>query len=453
MKTNRRNFLRGMGVAFALPVFESVVNQKAIGATNPLSREVATTETGAPLRMAYLYSPNGVNVSKWNPKGEGTDYELNETQKPYEKFKNDFQIFSGFELANGWAGSDGAGDHARALATFLTTMRPRKTSGADIKVGVSVDQVAAQNVGYTTRFPSLELSCDGARKSGSCDSGYSCAYQFNLAWKSSNTPLAPERNPRLVFERLFAGGSGKDRQKNLEQRTKEKRSLIDFALDDATSLRKQLGKNDQQKLDEYLSGVRDIEKRIERAEKMGPPKKPNMAQPTGIPKSYQDHIRLMMDMMLVAFETDSTRIATFMLAHDGSNRSFREIGVPDGHHAISHHGDKPDKLEKIAKIDKFYAEQFAYFMEQMESKKDFDGNSILHNSMVLFGSGLSDPNRHRHNNLPIVLAGHGGGTLNPGRHVKLNGDTPLANLYLHMLEKMGVKETRFGDSSENFTNV
>jgi len=408
---------------------------------------LATTETGMPLRTAFLYKPNGVNLAKWNLRGTGKDFQFNETHRPYEHLRDDLHIISKLEHRNGSSEIDGAGDHARANATFLTGVRPRKTAGADIKLGISVDQVLANQVGDLTRFPSLELSCDGVRKSGVCDSGYSCAYQFNLSWRSATTPMTPEVNPRHVFERLFGSGSKKEREESFERRNREQRSILDFVMEDARGLNRQLGRNDQLKLDEYMTGVREIERRIEKAEEFGLPDVPDRDVPEEIPGEYREHIRLMMDMLVMAFETDSTRVASFLLAHDGSNRSFREIGVSDGHHRVSHHQDQEDNLEKLAKIDYFYSEQFAYFLERLRERKDADGNSILHNSQVVWGSGLSDPDSHRHDDLPVIVAGRGGGTIRTGVHTDLGGDTPMTNLFLDMLERAGVSEERFGDST------
>ena len=442
---SRRHFLRGLGVCVALPALESLSSARLLAAA--AEPQLATTASGAPLRMAFLYIPNGVNVKCWKPTGEGTDYELGETLQPLADFRQDLQVFTGFEHKNGWAGGDGPGDHARANATILTGARPKKTAGSDIRLGISVDQVAANHVGHETRFASLELSCDGVRKSGSCDSGYSCAYQYNLAWRSETTPLAPESDPRLVFERLFGSGNGEDRQRNYRERQARQRSILDFVIDDAQRLERQLGRNDRQKLDEYLTGVRDIEQRIERAERFGDLPDPGVEAPSGIPKEYREHIRLMCDVLTMAFQTDSTRVATFLLAHDGSNRNFKDIGVSDGHHNLSHHQSKPETLEKIARIDRFYAEQFAYFLKKLRETKDVDGKSLLDNSMVVYCAGLSDGNRHNHDDLPVVLAGHGGGALTPGRHVDLGTNTPMTNLYVRMLNTMGVQAERFGDST------
>jgi hypothetical protein len=316
-----------------------------------------------------------------------------------------------------------------------------------------VDQLAAQYAAQETRFSSLELSCDGVRKSGACDSGYSCAYQFNVSWRSETSPVAPESNPRLVFERLFGGGKKEERQKNFALRQAREKSILDFVLDDAKTLNRELGRNDQHKMEEYLTGVRDIEQRIQKTERFGPLPDPKAESPSGIPADYKEHIRLMMDMLTLAFQTDSTRISTFMLAHDGSNRSFREIGVSDGHHNLSHHQNDAAKLEKIGQIDRFYTEQLAYFLGKLRDTKEKDGRSILDNSMILYCSGLSDGNRHAHDNLPVVLGGHGGGVLTPGRHMKLGEKTPMTNLYVRMLNIMGVPTDRFGDSTGVLTSV
>jgi len=442
----RRHFLRGLGVCMGLPFLESLSPMGRALAASAAPRK-AITHSGAPLRTVFLYVPNGVNVARWQPTGEGEDYQLGETLAPLSGLKEHFQMFSGFEQRLGWANGDGGGDHARANATILTGARPKKTSGSDIRLGISVDQFAAQHAGDETRFNSLELSCDGVRKSGACDSGYSCAYQFNLSWRSETSPVAPESNPRLVFERLFGSGKADERQKNFELRQARQKSILDFVMTDANALERQLGRNDQNKMDEYLTGVREIEKRIEKAERFGRLPDPGAEIPGGIPEDYQEHIRLMMDMLTLAFRTDSTRVASFLLAHDGSNRSFREIGVNDGHHNISHHQNDPAKLALIAKIDQFYVSQLAYFMERLRDVKDHDGSSILHNSQIVYCSGLKDGNRHQHDNLPVVVAGHAGGALNPGRHVNLGGNTPMTNLYVRMLNIIGVQTDRFGDST------
>ncbi len=442
---DRRHFLRGIGAGITLPAFETFWNPGSNAAAG--QRALAVTESGMPLRTAFLYKPNGVHVGKWALRGTGADYEMNETHQPYERFRDHLHVFSQFAHETGTAGPDGAGDHARANATFLTGVRPRKTAGADIQLGISADQVIANAIGDLTRFNSLELSCDGVRKSGVCDSGYSCAYQFNLSWRTEQSPMTPEANPRLVFERLFGSGNREERRKSFQTRIEEDRSILDFVLADAKQLNRSLGRNDQLKLDEYLTGVREIEQRIEKAERFGLPEIEGARAPGGVPDSFEEHVRLMMDMLVLAFETDSTRVATFLLSHDGSNRSFREIGVPDGHHTVSHHRGRKESLDKLAKIDFFYSRQFAYFLDQLNRRKDLDGNSILYNSQIIWGGGLADPDRHRHEQLPIILAGHAGGAIRSGIHTDLGSKTPLCNLFLSMFDQVGLDETRFGDST------
>lgn len=419
----------------SLPFMESLAG-RASAVTKPVVK---------PVRAAWLYIPNGVNVEQWMPKGEGVGYEMSPTLKEIEKHRNDFMVVSG--LMQDWARShgNGGGDHARATATFLTGCMPKKTAGADIHLGISVDQIAAQKIGHLTRLPSLELSTDGQRSSGKCDSGYSCAYQFNLAWKNETMPMAPEMDPRLVFERMFGLGSTSGKGVEAARAKRMQKSILDAVLGEARSLQGKANPGDRRKLDEFFTSVRDIEQRIERAEKFAA-EMPDVKIPEGVPDSYEEHIRTMFDLMVLAFQTDTTRLATFMLAHDGSNRSFPELGVPDAHHYLSHHQNDPQKLAKIAKIDQFYLRQFGYFLGKMKAVKE-DGVSLLDNSMIVFGGGIGDGNRHNHDNLPILLAGRGGGTLTPGKRMVLSQETPMTNLYLAMLERLGVPAQKVGDST------
>jgi len=450
--SSRRSFLRGVGVSLALPAFDSLLSSSSVAAAGK-SAALAASPTGAPLRMAFVYVPNGVHQGHWWPKGEGTELQLSKTLQPLEKVKQHVQILGGLDQVNAYAGLDGPGDHARASGTFLTSVRVKKTAGADIHAGVSVDQVAAQRVRHLTRFPSLELTCDGVRKSGSCDSGYSCAYQYNLAWSAPTLPVAPEPNPRLVFERLFGAGSPGERRKSLELRREQQRSILDFVRDDTRALGQQLGRRDQQKLDEYVASVREIERRIEGAEQFKDVPNPGVETPSGIPAGFKEHIDLMYDMMVLAFQTDSTRIATFLLANEGSNRAFPEIGISEGHHNLSHHMGKREMMDKIAAIDLWYVEQFARFVDKLEAVKDVDGHSLLHNSMIIYGSGNADGNRHTHSNLPLILAGRGGGAFASGRHVKFKS-RPMANLFLTMLDRFGVDGVpRLGDSTGRLEGI
>jgi len=443
----RRHFLRGLGACMALPAFESLRPFGLLATEAKAAGKLAVSATGAPLRMAYVYFPNGAIQPAWWPKGEGKEFELARTMQPLAGVKHQLQVLGGMDHVNATPGPDGAGDHARASGTFLTGVRVKKTAGSDIQAGISIDQVAAQQIGHLTRFPSLELTCDAVRKSGNCDSGYSCAYQYNLSWRSPNTPVAPEPNPRLLFERLFGAGAPGERAASLKRRQAQQRSIMDFVLDDARSLQGQLAYRDKQKLDEYLFSVREIEKRIEKAERFGTAADPAITTPAGVPSSYEDYIQVMFDMMILAFQTDSTRIATFLLANEGSNRAFSEIGIAEGHHFLTHHQNRQDMIDKVAEIDLFYMKHFARFLEKMEKTKDVDGKSLLHNSMIVYGSGNADGNRHSHVNLPVLLAGGGGGTLTPGRHAKFGG-VPMSNLLLSLADRLGVQGVeRLGDST------
>jgi hypothetical protein len=442
---SRRLFLKGIGVGLGLPVLESLLPSSLRAAAVPAGP--AATPAGAPMRMAFVYFPNGANQECWWPSGEGTTFSFGPTMQPLAALRDKVQIVGGLDLHEADPGNDGGGDHARANATFLTGARARKTDGSDIHVGVSVDQVAARHVGHVTRFPSLELSCDSVHKAGHCDTGYSCAYQYNISWQSPSTPMTPEPNPRLVFERLFGSGPPEVRQRNYEMRMRTQKSLLDFVLDDARSLEDQLSARDQDKLDEYLTSVRDIESRLQHLESFGVLPRPDVAAPAGIPPDYGQHMDLMYDLLAVAFQTDSTRIGTLLLAGDGTNRAFPEIGIAEGHHYCSHHRGNADLKAKVARIDLFYMQRFSRFLRRLDAMKDPDGTSVLHNSMIVYGCGNSDGNRHTHTNLPVVLAGAGGGTLRTGRSVRFDS-APMTNLYMSLAGRMGVSGVpRIGDST------
>ena len=443
---SRRNFLRGVGACVALPTLPSLTPIWSRAAEAVVTGGAAEVASRAPVRIAFVTIPNGVNLASWWPKGAGKNFELAPTMAPLAGVKDQIQVISGLDHINATAGRDGAGDHARASASLLTGCRAKKTAGSDISVGPSVDQVAAQHVGHLTRFSSLELTCDSVRNSGNCDSGYSCAYQYNIAWRSATSPMPPEPNPRLVFERLFGAGSREDRKKNFQARQESQRSILDFIRDDARSLSRQLNPHDGRKLDEYLTSVREIEQRIADVERLGEPANPDYVTPAGIPDPFEQRMQVMFDMVALAFETDSTRIASLILSHDGSNRSFPEIDVPRGHHDLSHHQGKQENLDLIAKIDKHHMTYFAKFLDTLAHKRDADGNSILHNSMIVYVSGLADGNAHEHTNLPVILAGAGGGKLHTGRFHKV-ASMPMSNMYLEMLEHLGVHGIEhFGDS-------
>ena len=443
----RRTFLKGLGTAVALPVLEAMAPSLAFAS----QAAAATPGQGLPKRTLFVYIPNGANMADWTPKAVGTEYEMPFILEPLKPHRNDLQVISGLAHDKAMPNGDGAGDHARASATFLTGCQAKKTAAVDIKVGVSVDQIAADKLGKFTRLPSLELSCDRGRQSGSCDSGYSCAYQFNLSWKTESTPMPPEIDPRLVFERLFAHGSRGDVSESRLRRERYQKSILDFVLEDARRLKSHLGTTDRRKLDEYLTAIRELEERIARAEKFAAAN-PDFTKPAGIPKDYGEHIRVMYDLLALAFQTDTTRISTFILAHDGSNRSYPFIGVSEGHHDLSHHGNDETKKQKIAKINRFHMEQFGYFLGKLKSMKEGEG-TLLDNCMIVYGGGIGDGNRHNHNDLPVLLAGRGGGALTPGRHLKFDRDVPMTNLYLSILDRLGVPAERIGDSTGKLDNI
>lgn len=441
----RRTALRGLGTALALPFLE--------GMLPAVSQAAPATAVTAAKRLAFFYVPNGVHMQDWTPTAEGTEYALPHILEPLADLKAEFNILTGLTQSKANANGDGPGDHARALASFLTGCQARKTHGADIRVGVSVDQLAADQVGRFTRFPSLELGCDAGAQSGNCDSGYSCAYSSNIAWKSATQPLVKENNPKSVFERLFTNGRPGESAEARVRRERNQKSVLDFVRDDAQRLRIRLGANDQRKLDEYLGAVREIELRIAAASKpIDLTAVSGKAIPSGIPADYGEHIRLMGDLMVLAFQTDVTRVSTFVLANEGSNKSYAFIEVPEGHHDLSHHGNDAAKHEKIKKINRFHIEQFAYVLRKLKSITDGEG-SLLDNCQIVYGSGIGDGNAHNHDNLPVLLAGRGAGTLSPGRHIRYENGTPLNNLYLSLLEHMGVQAEHMGDSTGKLSNL
>src|SRR6186713_82169 len=438
---SRRHFFRSMGACIALPAFASLYSR---GASARAANKIA------PTRMAFVYVPNGAIPSAFWPAAPGDDFALSPTLLPLANVHKQLQVIGGLQDLSANAGPDGAGDHARASGTFLTGVRIKKTAGADIRAGVSIDQVVANQIGHLTRFSSLELTCDAVRKAGDCDSGYACAYEYNLAWRSHNQPLSPEHNPRFVFERLFGSGSPRERVGNLKRRQAEQKSILDFVLDDARSVNARLDGRDKQKLDQYLTSVREIETRIDNSTRLKV-KNPDIDAPAGIPDSYEEHVALMFDMLALAFQTDSTRVATLLISREGSNRSFADIGIASGHHDLSHHKNTPEIIEKVKQIDRWYMTRFARFLEKMQSTEDVDGKSLLDHSMILYGSGNADGNRHTHENLPIVLAGSGSGAMKPGRYVK-SPDTPITNLFLTMADAMDAKHVdSHGDSTGRLT--
>ncbi len=432
----RRTFLRGLGTTVALPLLDSMI--PALGA--------ATIATKPAVRLAFVYHPVGMIMNRWTPAAEGSAFEFTPTMKALEPFRERLVVLSGLAQVNGRALGDGAGDHAREGATWLTGVHPKKTEGAGIRAGVSADQIAARELGKSTQLGSLELGLESASLAGGCDSGYSCAYTNTVSWRSATTPLPVEVNPRIVFERLFGDGDSTDPEARLAA-LKDQRSILDYVAGSVDRLETKLGKSDRSKLSEYLEAIRDIERRIQKAEQQNAlVKLPVMERPTSIPESFEEYAKLMMDLQVMAFQTDMTRVITLMLGRAGSNRPYRSIGVSDGHHSITHHQNDPVKIANVAKIDAHLVKTFAYFLERLKATPDGDG-TLLDHSMILYGSSLSDANAHTHHDLPICLAGGGAGQIKGGRHLRFPKDTPLNNLLLNMLDRAGVPVDQFGDST------
>jgi hypothetical protein len=400
--------------------------------------------------MAFVFFANGAIMDSWKPQTQGSQYDLPRTLEQLREHKSEINVVTGLAQNWGRAHGDGPGDHARCASTYLTGAHPYKTSGADIKVGVSVDQAAANRVGDRTRIPSLELGLRQGRNAGNCDSGYSCAYSNNISWKTDRTPMAKEINPRLAFERLF--GDGKENSESQKKRNFYKASILDLVKQDALQLKKQLGVTDQRKMDEYFQSVRELELRVLRAQNSSNIERPDLELPSSVPSDFQEHMHLMYDIMVLAFQTDVTRISTLMLGNAGSNRSYKMVGVNEGHHQLSHHRNDDALMEKIRKIDEYLAKGFSYFLKKLRSVSEGEGN-LLDHSMIVYGSGISDANRHSHHDLPIIVAGKANGTIDTGRHIDLGEEVPLNNLFLSMLDRMDAGVTSIGDSSGRLTEL
>jgi hypothetical protein len=440
IQISRRTLLRGVGAAVGLPLLEAM--WPATG------RAFGHNTLKPPVRMAFLYVANGVHMPHWTPEKTGTDFTVPTTLEPLAPYRSHMTVLSGLTLNGARALGDGGGDHARSAAAFLTGAHPKKTDGADIHNGVSVDQVAASRIGMQTRLPSLELGLDRSAKAGNCDSGYSCAYTSTVSWRSPTSPVAKEIDPAAVFDRLF-GDARTDTA--LPQRAKQDRyrtSVLDLVSEDAQDLQRKLGGPDRQKLEEYLHAVREIERRIEQADAPGKTLTgaPDYPRPAGVPEDYDHHARLIFDLMTLAIQTDSTRVLTFMFMNEGSNRNYPQIGVSEGHHDLSHHGNDPEKQAKISQINRYHASLVAYLIEHLATTPEAEG-TLLDHCMLVYGSGISDGNRHNHDDLPIVLLGGGGGTISAGRHLVYPKETPLTNLYVSMLERMGAPVPAHGDST------
>jgi hypothetical protein len=431
---SRRTMLRGMGTAaIALPFLDSMVPALA-------------APTKSPVRLAFLYVPNGIMMRDWNPatEYEGKFQEFPRALKPLEDFRGDMLQLGNLTHNSGRALLDGAGDHGRCSGSYLTGIQVKKTT-IDIKASISCDQIIANKIGSQTRFPSLELGMDDARQAGDCDSGYSCAYTNNLAWRSETQPLPPTLDPRVFFERLFGDGVILSPEERARQ-AKDRQSILDFVTSDTKKLETSLGPTDKRKLDEYLSSIREVERQLEKAEKDNQQINPGMDKPYGVPADFAEHFKLLTDMMVIAFQSDMTRVMTFLVTREGTSRAYREIGIPDGHHPCTHHQNKPDLMEKVSQINEYHTKQLAGFLAKMKATKDGDSN-LLDNSMIIYGAGLSDGNRHLHEDLPTMLIGRGGGFLKPGRRIVYRKETPMCNLHLTLMERMGVPMEHFGDAS------
>jgi hypothetical protein len=427
----RRTFLRGAGAALALPLLDAMVP--------PLTALADTPASPARLRrLGFVYMPMGCDASRWTPRGADTLDELSPTLSPLAPVKNSVAVISNLELRNAYPGT-----HATSNAAFLSAAKAKRTESTDYYLGTTVDQLAAQQLGHDTQLPSLELSMDLLSVVGQCDNGYACVYQNNLSWSSPTTPLPAEAHPRIVFENLFgAEGTAAERRGSLRKRA----SLLDSVSDELARLRRTLGPGDRKRVDQYLEAVRDVERRIQHAEATAEDNPlPDVDRPVGVPAAYADHARLMFDLQLLALQGDITRVTTFQLARETSNRTYPEIGVSDPHHPLTHHGNNPEKIAKVAKINQFHVSLFAEFLGKLQATKEGDG-SLLDHVLYLYGSGMGNPNVHDHVNLPIIVAGGAAGNMRGGRHLQYNEPTPLANLHLTLLDKVGVRLESFADS-------
>ncbi len=446
MNLTRRALLRGAaGAALAVPFLESWPF------ADLLPRALAEPADKTPLRVLFIMVPNGVHVPSWKCQGEGSDFELSKTLQPLAPYRRDLMVLSGLAIDGARPHQDGPGDHARAGGAFLTCTHPKKTGGSEIQVGISVDQMLTKTLGEGVPFASLELGTEPSAQAGSCDSGYSCAYSSNISWSSPSLPVAKEINPRRAFERLFMDGEGLTPMARAK-RDRLRASVLDAVKGDAKDVREKLSGTDRRKLDEYLDSVRALEKRLEATTKDKAANAKGKEPPRGIPGDYAEHIRRLHDVIKLAFETNTTRVATLMVGNEGSNRSYRSIDVPDGHHDISHHGKDEQKTAKIAKIDRFHVEQLAYLIGQLKSVKEGQG-TLLDSTIVVYGSAIGDGDAHNHDDLPVLLLGGAKAGLALGRHVRYRHDTPMANLYLALLQRAGVKVSSFADSREPLPGI
>jgi hypothetical protein len=437
MSLPRRTVLRGIGATLALPLLDSMV---------PALSALRATAGAPARRLGIVYVPNGIYMSKWTPASEGSAFELAQTLEPLAPYRDQIVVLTGLSNKQGDAlPGEGAGDHARAAGAYLTGVHPKKTEGADIQAGVSMDQIAARVLGAETQLASLELSLDSKEPVGACDPGYSCAYANTLCWRSPTTPLPMENDPRAVFERLFGSSDSTD-PAQWRVRRQEDRSILDAVTKKVARLRRELGTGDSAKLDEYVEAIRDVERRIQKAEEQSARELPAIDQPAGIPSSFEEHAKLMFDLQALAYQADLTRVITFMVSHETSQRAYPEIGVPDAHHPLSHHGGDAEKIAKLVKVNLHHARLFAYYVEKLRTTRDGEG-SLLDHISIIFGSGMSDGNTHNHHNLPTLLVGGGAGRIKGGRHLKYPPFTPVTNLFVSLLDKLDVPVETIGDST------
>lgn len=432
----RRTFLRGMGTAIALPLLDGMI---------PAMSAIAKTAAKPVARLGAIYLPNGMNMARWTPTGEGAGFEFSPILSPLEPFRDRVLVLSGLcnKQADALVG-EGGGDHSRAQAAFLTGAHAKKAQ-SDAYLGVSMDQIAAKQFGKETQLASLELSLESNDLVGGCEFGLSCAYGGTMAWSGPTTPLPMESNPRAVFERLFGTGDSTDSRARMS-RLKKNRSILDMVTGELAHFQTGLGPADRGKLTEYIEAVRDIERRIQMAETQGEQELPEVEQPAGVPIAFEEYSKLMYDLMALSYQSDMTRVATYLVGREQSGRTFPEVGVPEPWHPVSHHGYDPVQLEKLAKVNQFHVKMLAHFLEKLRNTPDGDG-SLLDHSMIIFGAGISDSNVHNHHEIPVLLAGGGAGTIKGGRHLQYPKETPLSNLHMTVLDKMGVPVENVGDST------
>ncbi|MES1255753.1 MAG: DUF1552 domain-containing protein [Acidobacteriota bacterium] len=438
---SRRTILRGLGASVALPFLDAMYPAFALPAVK---------KALAPNRMAFLTVPNGiVTMAEWTPAGAVGVTPLDvlpRISNALTPYRGDLMMLTGLTSNNARALGDGPGDHARAGAAYLTGAHPKPTAGKDIQAGVSIDQVAARLLEGKTRFGSLELGCEEGLQGGNCDNSYSCAYSNSLSWRSATTPNPPEIRPRAVFERMFGSVDDEKDPAKRARLAEYQKSMLDIVLEDAQSLKQTLGGADRRKLDEYLSSIRDIEKRIQHTERSHHRAVPAAAPSASVPTDFAEHSHLIFDLLILAFQTDQTRVATLLLGLEQSPRNYPEIGITEGHHGLTHHQGDKEKIEKVAQINMYHLKQFTYLLDRMKATPDGDG-TLLDHSMIVYGSALADGQRHQHDNLPVVLAGRGNGTLKPGRHIRYAPETPITNLFVSMVDRMGLPIDSFGDSN------